>query len=77
MCLCWFEVGELVNEPKVEYGKLRIMNEKASACMGVYVYIYTQQKKKVNTYSTLTISYTINSIDGKRHISYEREIPPL
>ena len=40
------------------------------------VYIYTQHKKKVNTYSTLIISYT-NSIDGKCHISYEREIPPL
>ena len=36
--------------------------------------IYTQQKKKVDTYSTLIISYT-NWIDGKCHISYEREIP--
>ena len=38
--------------------------------------IYTQQKKKVNTYSTLIISYT-NSIDGKCSIPYEREIPLL
>ena len=37
---------------------------------------YTQQKKKVNTYSTLIISYT-NSIDGKCNIPYEREIPLL
>ena len=34
---------------------------------------YTQQKRKVDTFSTLIISYT-NSIDGKCHISYEREI---
>ena len=43
----------------------------------MFIYtLYTQQKKKVNTYSTLIISYT-NSIDGKCHISHEREIPPL
>ena len=37
-------------------------------------HIYTQQKEKVNTYSTLIISYT-NSIDCKCNIPYEREIP--
>ena len=31
---------------------------------------YTQQKKKVDTYSSLIISYT-NTIDGKCHISDE------
>ena len=39
-------------------------------------YMYTQQKKKVDTFSTLIISYT-NSIDGKCYIAYEREIHPL
>ena len=46
------------------------------ALVGKLHIIYTQHKKKVNTYSTLIISYT-NSIDGKCHIPYEREIPPL
>ena len=39
----------------------------------IFTQIYTQQKKKVDTFSTLIISYT-NSKDGKCHISYEREI---
>ena len=37
---------------------------------------YTQQKKKVDTFSSLIILYT-TSIDGKCHISYERKISPL
>ena len=35
--------------------------------------LYTLQKKKVDTFSTLIISYT-NSINGKCYISYERKI---
>ena len=38
--------------------------------------IYTQQTKKVDTFSTLIVSYT-KSIDGKCDISYEREIAIL
>ena len=34
---------------------------------------YTQQKKKVDTFSTLVVPCT-NSIDGKCHISYEIKI---
>ena len=39
--------------------------------------VYTlNKKKKVDTFSTLIISYT-KSIDGKCYISYGREIHPL
>ena len=39
----------------------------------IYTYIYIHStKKKVDTFSTLNISYT-NSIDGKCNISYERK----
>ena len=39
-----------------------------------FMLMYT--KKKVDTFSTLIMSYT-NSVGGKCHISYEREIYPL
>ena len=38
--------------------------------------MYTQPKKKVDTYSSLIISYTIQKY-GQCHTSNEREIPPL
>ena len=45
--------------------------------IGLHIWtIYTQQKKKVDTLSSLIILYT-TSIDGKCHMSYEREIYPL
>ena len=45
-------------------------------CEKIALMIYTQLKKKVDTYSTSIISYT-NTIHGECHISYEREILPL
>ena len=46
------------------------------SCCEWYTEYTLNEKKKVDTFSTFIISYT-NSIDGKFHISYEREIPPL
>ena len=56
------------------------LNSNPNPCVNLKSYcheneIYTQQKKKVDTFSTLIISYT-NSIDGKCYHMI-REIPPL